>query len=645
MNSKLKLVEQLIKEPIKVVGVTFLVTFVTLVGFQYSNERANHRDRIESKITDTVQRLGAFLSMEKGADSKPVLSMLETEEGVEYVALLDETRTIVANQGDLVSGRAPAASVNSKPSYDYFFGGMQISRPLYLDGMSAGWLYIEANMNQAYLATTSYAAVSGLIFASVLGITIIVLRKRLTRSLEPIGEMANVLDKVVKTGNFAFRAPRFPEAGEQGKLVDRANTVLRTVEAQTVELHEKRTELANAKRLESIGLLASGVANDLNNILGPLLAFPDMVAKKLPKGDDEGRELLSMMRESASGAAQAAQDLLAMANRKAASFEMLELKPLVLKCIQSQGFQCLLDNAPGIRLETRLEEGLMLDGSAPHLRRAILNLLTNSVEAMDKEGGRLFVDASTQKYGEGESRPSGVAPGDYVVLRIRDTGKGMSKEELGHMFEPFFTTKAQGSGSSAGLGLSVVDGVAQEHGAVLNVASRKGRGTRVELYFVASKIAEQSKEETEGQDEKKKEEESLRGTERVLIVDDFEVQRRLTDRILTQQGYKTKCVPSGREALEVLAHEEFDIMVLDMIMEDGFDGLDTFTEVQKTAPGTRCVIMTGLSDSERVEEVLRLGASDCLSKPYTMEDLARAVRRGLDSPAPKPIKETDVVSG
>ena len=86
-------------------------------------------------------------------------------------------------------------------------------------------------------------------------------------------------------------------------------------------------------------------------------------------------------------------------------------------------------------------------------------------------------------------------------------------------------------------------------------------------------------------------------------------------------------------------------MVLDMIMEDGFDGLDTFTEVQKTAPGTRCVIMTGLSDSERVEEVLRLGASDCLSKPYTMEDLARAVRRGLDAPAPRPIKKTDVVSG
>jgi signal transduction histidine kinase/ActR/RegA family two-component response regulator len=645
MTSKLKLVEQLIKEPIKVVGATFLVTFVALIVFQYSNDRANHRERIEARISDTAQRLGAFLSMQKAGESKPILSMLETDEGVEYVALLDETRTIVANQGDLISGKAPAAFVNSKPTYDYFIGGMQISRPLYLDGRPAGWLYAEANMNQAYFSTTSYAAVSGLIFASVLGLTIIILRKRLTRSLEPIGEMANVLDKVVKTGNFGFRAPRFPEAGEQGKLVDRANTVLRTVEAQTVELHEKRTELANAKRLEAIGLLASGVANDLNNILGPLLAFPDMVAKGLKKDDDEGRELLSMMRESASGAAQAAQDLLAMANRKAASFEMLELKPLVLKCIQSQGFQCLLDNAPGIRLETRLEEGLVLDGSAPHLRRAILNLLTNAVEAMDKEGGRLFVDASTQKYTEGDSRPTGVALGNYVVLRIRDTGKGMTKDELGHMFEPFFTTKAQGTGTSAGLGLSVVDGVAQEHGAVLNVASRKGRGTRVELYFHASKIADKVEDKDSTEDATNKAEESLRGTERVLIVDDFEVQRRLTDRILTQQGYKTKCVPSGREALEVLAHEKFDIMVLDMIMEDGFDGLDTFTEVQKTAPGTRCVIMTGLSDSERVEEVLRLGASDCLSKPYTMEDLARAVRRGLDAPAPRPIKKTDVVSG
>ena len=277
----------------------------------------------------------------------------------------------------------------------------------------------------------------------------------------------------------------------------------------------------------------------------------------------------------------------------------------------------------------------MLNGSAPHLRRAILNLLTNAVEAMSKDGGRLFVDASSQTYVDGETKPTGVSPGEYVLFRIRDTGRGMAKDELGRMFEPFFTTKPQGSGSSAGLGLTVVDGVAQEHGAVLNVASRKGRGTRVELYFPAIKDVTKDKKKDASHTEDKVEADSLRGSERVLIVDDFEVQRRLTDRILSQQGYKTKCVPSGREALEVLSHEDFDIMVLDMIMEDGFDGLDTFTEVQKTAPDIRCVIMTGLSDSERVDEVLRLGASDCLSKPYTMDDLARAVRRALDEPPPR----------
>lgn len=643
MNSSLKLVEQLIKEPIRVVGGTFLAAFIALIAFQYVTERSSHREKIEAELGRAAKALTALSETDA---SHPVVSALAASEGVEYVAILDATRTIIANRGDLISGEAPAASVNSKPSHDYFITGMQISRPLHRDGFPAGWLYVEANMNAAYFATTSYAAVSGLILAAVLGLTILILRKQLTKTLEPLGEMSNTLDKVVKTGNFAFRAPRFPNRGEQGKLVDRVNAVLRTVEGRTVEVHGMRTQLSNAKRVEAIGLLASGVANDLNNILGPLLAFPDMVERKLPEDDDESRELLAMMRDSASGAAQAAQDLLSMASHKAATLQPLELKPLILDCIQGQGFQCILENSPGIRLETRLEEGLKIDGSTPHLRRAIVNLLTNAVEAMDSEGGRLFVDASSQNLSENDPRPAGVTPGEYAVLRIRDTGRGMTKDELGRMFEPFFTTKVEGNGLSSGVGLTVVDGVAQEHGAALNVASRKGRGTRVELYFPLSTAENETKEKiADTEEEKKKKAEAMRGTERVLIVDDFEVQRRLTDRILSQLGYRTECVPSGREALELLTHEKFDIMVLDMIMEDGFDGLDTFTEVQKTAPGTRCVIMTGLSDSERVEEVLRLGASDCLSKPYTMEDLARAVRRGLDEPAPQAIKETDIVSG
>ena len=591
-------------------------------------------------MTQTVQRLSAFLSMNKESEAGSVISILASDPAVKYVALLDERRGTVTNSGRLISGKSPAAMVSNETNENFFVNSLVLSRPLYESGVRVGWLYAEASMKDAYLGTLMYAGISALVLGAVALVGVIVSRKRIEKVLNPMGQMSETLEKVVGTGNYGFRVPRCPGAGEQGKIVDRMNTVLRTVEAQTVELHEKRSELANAKRLESIGLLASGVANDLNNILGPLLAFPDMVAKRLPKDDEEGRELLSVMRESAAGAAQSAHDLLAMANRKAVSLEPIELKPLVLKCLQGQGFQCILENSPTIRLETRLEEGLWVDGSAPHLRRAILNLLTNAVEAMEKDGGRLFVDASSQVYDEDDNIPAGLTPGEYVHLRIRDTGVGIERKELGRIVEPFFTTKAEG-GSSSGLGLSVVDGIAHEHGAVLNFASRKGRGTRVELFFPTSKKLE---EEGESVLEKPEELPSLRGNERVLIVDDFEVQRRLTERILSQHGYSTKCVPSGREAVEVIAREEFDILVLDMIMEDGFDGLDTFLEVQKTAPEIKCVIMTGLTESERVDEVLRLGASDCLSKPYTMDDLARAVRKALDEP-PKKVDEGAVILG
>jgi signal transduction histidine kinase/CheY-like chemotaxis protein len=641
MNLKQRLLGELVKEPIRVVGITFVAAFVALLGFQFVTERESHRSKIEVQAAQTAQRLGISLSMNKTKSDElhASLDTLVTEPSIGYAALVGPSRSISQSSGEMRTGTSPTDLLREgfDTPYDYSLTGMRLTLPLTSNRGRAGWLYVESHLTEAYVATAAYSAVSGLVLAGVLGLTILVLKRRLTLSLRPIGEMADTLDRVVRTGNYAFRAPRFPNEGEQGKVVDRVNSLLKTVETQTVELHERRTELANAKRVESIGLLASGVANDLNNILGPLLAFPDMVAKKLEPGDAESHEYLKMMKDSASAAAQASQDLLAMANRKAAAKEPIDLKKLVLKTIKGAGFKRVLEQGPKIRLETRLEENVWIDGSSPHLNRAIHNLLVNAVEAMSKDGGSLLIDTSAHTYAEGENRPKGLSPGSYVLVCIRDTGTGMKKDELAKMFEPFYTTKD--SKTSSGLGLAVVDGVAQEHGAFVQVDSRKGRGTRVELYFPASKLIKEGGKTRLPRKKKTLGQTKLTGNERVLIVDDFEVQRRLTERILSQKGYKTKCVPSGREAIEVLGEEKFDIIVLDMIMEDGFDGLDTFLEVQKLAPGIKCVIMTGLAESDRVTEALKLGANDCLSKPYTMDDLAIAVRRALDEPPSKQSKQ------
>jgi PAS domain S-box-containing protein len=389
------------------------------------------------------------------------------------------------------------------------------------------------------------------------------------------------------------------------------------------QAQEEKVELENrlerARLMESLGLLAGGVAHDLNNLLGPLVAYPELILLDLP-ADSPSREDVVRIQEAAEKAASVVQDLLTLARRGAYRMSSLYLNTLVKEYLRSPSFAELQSRYPAVSVETRLDQELLpVSGSAPHLSKVVMNLVTNAFEAMP-EGGRLTISTSCESLDRPLDGYERVEAGDYVVLRVGDTGTGISDQDRPWIFEPFYTKKEMGR-SGSGLGLSVVQGVVQDHRGKIDLQTGVGEGTTFLIYLP---ITDQALDETI------QEQLDYRGDEAVLVVDDLEAQRKLAARVLSSLGYHVSVVESGREAVHYLQENEADILVLDMIMEDDFDGLDAYQAIAQIHPGQKAVIASGFSETERVKEAQRLGAGQFVKKPYTLNGLGKAVREELD---------------
>jgi CheY-like chemotaxis protein len=361
-----------------------------------------------------------------------------------------------------------------------------------------------------------------------------------------------------------------------------------------------------------------------------MVAMPSILSEQLDENDPM-RNDLGLIGESASRAAAVVQDLLALARREKCNRRPMWLNSLVSECLDSPAVEKLINHDTGIELVTVLDEALPpIQGSESHLMQAILNVVINGIEAMKGKSGQLRVSTGVRNVVNRGDLLIGCDTGNYVSLAIEDEGCGISSEQLQRILEPFFSSKPMGN-SGSGLGLAVVYGILEDHQAGLKVESEVDGGTCFEIYFPISVELPDNEEETEPQG----------GTERVLVIDDVDAQRILTERLLRSHGYTTDAVDSGRAAIERVQEVNFDAVVLDMIMEDDFDGLDTYREIRRIRPATRCVIATGFSESVRVKEVLRLGASSCLRKPFSRVELCRAVRDALDH-TPEP--EVELVS-
>ena len=395
-------------------------------------------------------------------------------------------------------------------------------------------------------------------------------------------------------------------------------TGIKRAEAEKSALEAK---LQNARRLESLGTLAGGVAHDLNNILSGIVSYPDLLLLDL-EPDSPLREPLLSIKQSGMKASAIVQDLLTLARRNVAIKNVVDLNTLVVTFIATPECGKITGYQPDITLETDLGDGLCyIYGSESHLSKTVMNLVSNAADAMPA-GGTISI-ATRDCYLDRSYTGYEVIPqGEYVILEVSDTGIGMLHSDLEKIFEPFYTKKVLGH-SGTGLGMSVVWGTVKDHDGYIDIATEEGTGTTFTLYFPASRSELPAAPPIRIND-------YLGKGESILIVDDSPEQRDLIGRMMQRLGYATDTAASGEIAVAMVADRNYDLLILDMIMPDGIDGLETYRQVLEKAPHQKAIIASGYSKSDRVKAALQLGAGSYIKKPFVLEKIGLAVRNELD---------------
>jgi len=390
-----------------------------------------------------------------------------------------------------------------------------------------------------------------------------------------------------------------------------------------VEKEQKRleTQLQRAEKMEAIGTLAGGVAHDLNNVLSGIVSYPDLLLMQLPE-DSPLRNPIFTIQKSGQKAAAIVQDLLTLARRGVSVTEAVNLNNTVTEYLISPEYETLKEFHPVVTFKKDLKEDLLyVLGSPVHLSKTIMNLVSNAAEAMP-EGGEILISTENRYIDKPIRGYENVKEGYYVTLTVSDTGTGISKEDMEKIFEPFYTKKKMGR-SGTGLGMAVVWGTVKDHKGYIDVQSAEGKGTTFILHFPVTR-----KELVKDQTRLTIEDYTGKG-ESILVVDDIKEQREIAFTILSELGYSVTVISSGEGAVDYLKDNPADLLILDMIMDPGIDGLETYKRIIEFHPGQKAIIASGFSETERAKEAQRLGAGKYIKKPYTLEKIGIAVKNEL----------------
>jgi len=376
-----------------------------------------------------------------------------------------------------------------------------------------------------------------------------------------------------------------------------------------------------AQRLAAAGQIAGQVAHDFNNMLAPVMAYPDMIRRHLAEGDPSLR-YLDAIENSAQMIADLNQQLLTMSRRGHYNLEILNLNKIVE--------QVLREAAPlpdTLVIEADLAPDLMnIRGGPAQLHRVVMNLIANARDAM-RDVGRVVVKTENYYIDEAAVRFGRVPRGEYAKVTVSDNGSGIPNETLQKIFDPFFTTKSTDKKRGSGLGLSVVDAVVKDHDGYLDLSTQVGVGTSFYLYFPISRET-MNDESTD---------DVPHGHERILIVDDDDIQREVSAQLLGSLGYQVGVCESGKKAMEILRSKPFELLILDMIIPNDIDGTEIYRQALQFRPEQKAIIVSGFSESARVAEAQKLGVGAFVKKPLSRRAIARAVRQELDrSPKPAP---------
>jgi len=402
------------------------------------------------------------------------------------------------------------------------------------------------------------------------------------------------------------------------------------IEGYLVDITErKRTEeekgrleeqLRHAQKMEAVGTLAGGVAHDFNNLLQAVQGYAEILLQEKSEGDPGYREIKEITRAAKKGA-ELTKHLLTFSRRVEGKRRLLDLNHEV-----NQALELLERTIPKmIQIEVRGAADLKIIRADPNqMEQVLMNLVVNAKDAMPEGGGRITIETQNVALDEAfcKTKPE-VKPGDYVMLKVSDTGVGMERETLERIFEPFFTTKAPGEGT--GLGLSVVYGIVKAHDGHIWCTSNPGTGTIFEIYFEAIQALAETPELHE------LERTIPGGTETVMLVDDEDYIRDIGLQMLTSFGYTVLTAADGETALEIYRRkkDEIDLIILDLIMP-GMSGRQCLGELLKMNPQARVLVASGYSPDVSTRGIIEGGAKGFISKPYEMKEILRGVREVLD---------------
>jgi PAS domain S-box-containing protein len=391
------------------------------------------------------------------------------------------------------------------------------------------------------------------------------------------------------------------------------------------EKNKLEARLQRAQKMEALGTLAGGVAHDLNNILSGLVSYPELLLIQV-SDDSPLRKSLETIQRSGEKASAIVQDLLTLARRGIVHTQIINLNDIVRDHFRSPEHEKLNLFHPHLEFKMSLDDSLLnIMGSPVHLSKTVMNLISNAAEATVEKGivriitKNCYIDKPILGFDT-------VKEGEYAAIMISDTGIGISEDNVERIFEPFYSKKVMGR-SGTGLGMAVVWGTVKDHNGYIDVQTIEGQGTSFTLYFPVTR-------EDIVRDKPKLSIDDYRGkNESVLVVDDVEEQREIAFVMLTRLGYRVNVVSSGEEAVAFLKDNDMDLVVLDMIMDPGMDGLDTYKKILEFRPDQKAVITSGFSETERVREAQRLGAKRYIKKPYLLQTIGIAIRNELDGKA------------
>jgi PAS domain S-box-containing protein len=418
-----------------------------------------------------------------------------------------------------------------------------------------------------------------------------------------------------------LRTTKVPIKNEDGEIIgvfgsyeDISEIKLAEERQQALEVH-----LRQSQKMEALGTLAGGIAHDFNNILSAIMGYAELVREELPDGDARQQDLDQLLLASDRGK-QLVQRILAFSRPEQNETVLVAFDRVLDDTIKL--LRATLPSTIGLRAEIALCDGV-IRGNESDIHQLVVNLATNAAYAMHDSTGAITIKLKMEDYGSPVRHHRGeLQPGRYFHFIVEDTGPGIDPQYIDRIFDPFFTTKGVGKGT--GLGLSVVFGIVTSLGGAINVESTVGEGTRFDMYFPHL-------EGSESQEPPELDEDSARGKERVLLVDDEPSLVDLGKRVLTRLGYTVTAFDRPGDALRAFldAPDDFDVVVTDFTMP-GTTGVELAREIRTRRPDIAIVLVTGYSDGVTRETVLAEGIRAFIMKPYRAEKLAHSIREALD---------------